>query len=724
MFIVEGRGNVAALWRRFAIIFAVGLCLGLPAAALAAEPMEVSADEYSVWDGSRLFVAQGNVTVRYRGALITSDALHYDSEAAYAVFSGNVFYLDDDQELTGSSLHYDLDAGVATFDGMDAVLYSDGVDGPMFVRGDRVRAADGEVRIERARLTTCECTGDTPAYHFAAKELEIYPNDRIVVRSVTFYDHRVPLLYLPYLTLSLKEDTSRFDMPQIGYSERTGWYVKLTYNYVLKSGLYGALLFDYFQKLGPGGGVRHTYVDNETGQGSVYVYGVGNEYGGADAAFAWERRWKGSPWDVRAQYAYDASVSSVGFERERLHAGAVVTRTTGTDTMSADVDYRLDTGGDVLQRLSAAAQVRQRLGDDWYVRLDGEAFDEWSRERRRRWIGYSGELQQVTPGYTLLARVERQFNPDLKDKEKTGEPDWTHVHRFPEVTLKLRRVAGIDVQLAAARLVESTGIAAGRGEANVGLATRTLRLGRIASFNWSGSARGRAYTTEQQQLTLQSRASVNVQIARPLSATLQYNYRDVWGETPFRFDRVSPSETLSPRLNWRSRAVTASLSTSYNLLTEKWSVVTGNATVRVTPNLLVRGTGTYDLAQQTLNRVIGTLDWRIGEDSRVRIGGSYDVPKQAWDRVDADIELSVTGGWKAGLKTIFQVTKNEFTRNHMYISHDACGCREVRLRYDQTKGEVWLEYHITAFPSSRVAVGAGDDAFMFESDALTDFLNE
>src|SRR5690554_4786101 len=56
------------------------------------------------------------------------------------------------------------------------------------------------------------------------------------------------------------------------------------------------------------------------------------------------------------------------------------------------------------------------------------------------------------------------------------------------------------------------------------------------------------------------------------------------------------------------------------------------------------------------------------------------------------------------------------------FAHDA-DCREIRLRWDQAKGEVWLEYHITAFPSSRVAVGAGEDnKLLFEADVLSEFL--
>lgn len=710
------------------VLSILGALLLSGSAVSASEPLQVSADEYSLWDGSRLFVAQGHVTVHYNEALITADMLQYDADAGHALFLGNVFYSDNEQELTGESLHYDLNTGVALFDGMEAVLYSDGIKGPMFLSGQRVRATDGEVRMELATFTTCECTGDVPAYRFEAKELEIYPNDRIIVRKVTFYDHKVPLLYLPYLTLSLKEKTSRFDMPQVGYSERTGWYIKLTYNYVLKSGLYGAILFDYFQKLGPGGGVNHTYVDDDSGVGSVYVYGVGNDVGGVDGSFSWDRRWHGSPVDVRARYVYDVTTMSTGIAREQLLGRLTAEGRGSTGNFTARAEYGAEDRIEWLHprsKLSGAVTVRQRFGNEWEVRLKGDGFDDRRNADRHRWFSYAGELRRNAPKYTLIARLEQQVNPDLQKDDYDRNPRWRYVSRSPEVIVNLRRMAGFDIGFGVVRLKEEPdGTMAWRGETEIGLATRTWRLSPAISFNGSGSARGRAYTTDDRQLTLQGRAGLNVRLFAPLSATLQYNYRDVWGDTPFNFDRVSPLETFAPRLNWRSSALTASLSTTYNMRTERWSVLSANATWRLTPNLVARGSGTYHVYDRTIERVAGTVDWKTSNESTVRLGAVYDVRRAAWSTMQADVQLKVGGGWEAGVTAIYNAARESFTRNHMYISHNACGCREIRLRYDQVKGEVWAEYHITAFPSSRIALGTGDDKLMFESDALADFLNQ
>src|SRR5690606_19563136 len=98
----EGRGPlqlVASLFRRLAVLLAAVMVFG--GAARAAEPVSVTAREYSLWDGRRLFLAEGDVTVRYGEAVITADFMTYDAEARYAVFEGSVVYVDDERELAG-----------------------------------------------------------------------------------------------------------------------------------------------------------------------------------------------------------------------------------------------------------------------------------------------------------------------------------------------------------------------------------------------------------------------------------------------------------------------------------------------------------------------------------------------------------------------------------------------------------------------------------------------
>ncbi len=694
-------------------------------AVLAADPVSVQADGFSFWDGTRVFVATGNVTVRWQGAIVTAESMRYDAETALLVFEGHVVYVDNERELAGARLTYDLDAGEAVFDELDAILYANGVDGPMYVRGERVASNAERVFIQGGRLTTCECDeGGTPAYHFAAREIEIYPGDRLVVRGVTFYDHGIPLMYLPSFTISLREERSRFDLPQIGYSQRTGWYIKTTYNYVLESGLYGAVLLDYFQLLGPGAGVRHTYKHDASGRGTVLIYGVKNERGGFDGSLGWDRQWVLARWQMGTSVAYDASTGPHGVEREEMRARVQLDQTRGEGTTRGELEYRIVSGEDPLERLSGSAQLRRPLGGNWEFTARMEGFEHETPATLRRWLGYAAELRQAASNYTLTARIEQQVNPDLKDETKSPVQPWTHVSRLPEITVTTRALPGFELQAGLARLKEEpVGTAAWRGEARAALLTRTLPVGQRTTFTAGASLTGRAYSTGHRLAYVETRAGATHTFADPLSLTLQHTYRHVWGTTPFGFDGVSDQSTLQARLNWRSASLTASASASYNLLTSRWSTATINAAARLTPDLSVRGAASYDIETFSWQKVAATVDWRPADGWIMRLGGQYNVANGALERVDAQIEMTFESGWKAGLTAIFDATNNSFPRSEIFIAHDA-ECREIRLRYDHQRQEVWLEYHITAFPSSRVAVGASENKLMFESDLLSELLGQ
>jgi len=683
----------------------------------------VQADGVNSWDGTGLFTAVGNVTLRYRDAVITADAMRYDAEAGTILFEGNVVYVEGQQELAGARLHYDLNTATAVFEDLDAIVYAQGVQGPMFVRGQRVESTSDVVVIQGGFLTTCECQEDRPpAYHFTAREIEIYPGDRLVVRGVTFYDHGVPLLYLPWLTLSLREDRNHFDLPQIGYSERTGWYIKTAYNYVLASGLYGAILLDWYQYLGFGGGVRHTYLHDGSGRGTVLVYGVANRSGGSDGTLEWEREWNLERWRLATQLGYDVSTEPGGVNEEEIRGELRFEQTAGPGAARGDLEYRIVTGKDPLERFAGSVELRRPVGAQWefYGRADGFEHDK-PDEPLRRWLGYTAELRQATADYTLSIRVHQQVHPDLRDEKKSPNVPWTHVSRLPEITLETRAVAGISLRAGVARLKEEPdGIAAWRGEAQA-RARRSWPVGQRAVLTSSTSLLGQLYSTEDRQLSFESRTGFNWQFSQPMGLTLQHTYREAWGHSPFRFDRVSPASTLAGRLNWRSAALTATLSTSYDLLDQEWNPLTISGIARLSANASLRAAAQYETAVRRWQRVAATLDWQPAEGWLVRLGGQYDVPTAQMERVDVQWEWSVRGGWKGGLTTIYHPANQTFTRLEVFFAHDA-ECREIRLSYDHERREVWLQYQIAAFPLSRVAVGASEDKLLFESDALSEFL--
>ncbi|HEY8417941.1 MAG TPA: hypothetical protein VIK93_07895, partial [Limnochordales bacterium] len=462
---------------------------------------------------------------------------------------------------------------------------------------------------------------------------------------------------------------------------------------------------------------------DDTGRGTVLIYGVGNTSGGLDGSLGWEREWRLDRWQLDTSLGYDFSTGLSGLEREEVRAKLNLDQTSGPGATRGQLEYRVVEGLDPLTHLTGSGELRRSLGGNWDLFLRAEGYRHETPAAQRRWFGYDAELRRTTAHYTLSVRLEQQVHPDLKEEDKNFTAPWTHVSRLPEVTLRTRAIAGLDIMAGAARLKEEPkGTEAWRGEARVGVPIRTLRLGDGAVASASGSLLGRMYSTGERQLSLETRTAFNWQLTRPLGVTLQHTYREAWGGTPFRFDEVTPASTLSARLSWRSPSVTASLSGGYNLRTQRWNPLALNATIRLTSRLTLRGAASYDLPTSSWQQVVATMDWQPAEGWIVRLGGQYNVAERELERVDAQLEMAFSGGWKAGLTAIYSATTGSFPRSEIFIAHDE-ECREIRVRYDHKQGEVWLEYNITAFPMSRVAVGAAQDKLMFESDALSELLD-
>lgn len=322
--------------------------------------------------------------------------------------------------------------------------------------------------------------------------------------------------------------------------------------------------------------------------------------------------------------------------------------------------------------------------------------------------------------------AEQLLHPDLK--KATGSLPWRTMSRLPEVTLTSRvqplgpQVGNLELRAAAGHLREEpVGLSAWRGDLGLRMPERTVARGAIATWTLGGGARATGYSTRDYQLAWQHRAGVTVRPSGGLSLNLQYGYQEVWGRAPFQFDRLTPSETLTARLQWHGRPAALTVSTGFDFRTWTWHTVRGTLALQPHRDLKVEAHGTYNVYTQSLGSVVGLAHWTPRPDWSLRLGVKYDVPGARLERADAELGVSLGKGWRISYTGIYDSLHNEFLRGDVSISKDLA-CREVSLRLDQLRREVWLEYRIYAFPSSRVRVGASEDRLMFDADVLNDLL--
>lgn len=734
----EDLGIVLFTWQRLrpfvhAVLLGVwtAVALSLPAAGATGGSVVVEADDYGLWQGDkRVFVASGNVRFTHGDVTVHASSLTYDMNAEEITFHGGVVFRHGESEIRGKSLRYDVAGRRGWLEDVEAVYRPDEWGDPIFLFGQRIYRDPERIVLTGARLTTCDV--GQPPYHFAAREVEVFPGDRIVVRGVRFVEHGITLAYWPYLTISLKENRSRFDPPRPGYNESDGWYVKWTHNYETRGDDYGSLYLDYYQKRGLGGGVRHVYQDTGRHYGEVYLYTAGNPQGGRDYEGEVRQRWLlRNGLEIRGAVAYE-SLGTGGPQREETIRGeASVYRSTSGQVWDLQGRFLEERRPGGKLELDASGRVLYRLASDWQFALRGSAYRINTDTRDSGRYAYLAQLEKRWSDYTLSIDVEQRIHPTL-EKERDEDPvtEWFTMHRLPEVTLSTsRNVLGMPFTFrASAGHFREFGLQGQQGEdwrlaATAQMRGVTVPLTRTSSLTLRGGVTSYTYGSHEDQFALNARVTLAYRPTRYLRLSADYDHQRSWGSTPFNFDRLTPQDTVAPRVQWNRGPWSVLFTGRYNLQARQWDTSLVGQVVYRRGTVDTRLYGSYDLNRNRWGEVIATVELVPQEHRRLRVGASYSFEANRLTRLDVEGAIPLFANWRLEANMIYNIESDKFSTGFFKLTKDL-GCREFSISYDHLDREIWLEYHIFAFPMSRVRVGrsADDERFLFEHDLLRELL--
>ncbi|WP_424950443.1 hypothetical protein [Deinococcus sp.] len=149
------------------------------------------------------------------------------------------------QVLKGSGLVVDLGQGALT--GADVIIS----DSDLEIRGEAVSRLPGQVSASNSYFTPCAKCGRTPNdYAFRAKDVTLYPGDRLVAYSATLLLAGAPVLFLPVVVLPL-QDQSRQPSLNIGQDAIDGFTVQAALPFVIGSNTLGTTLLRFYQNRTP-----------------------------------------------------------------------------------------------------------------------------------------------------------------------------------------------------------------------------------------------------------------------------------------------------------------------------------------------------------------------------------------------------------------------------------------------------------------------------------------
>jgi LPS-assembly protein len=207
----------------------------------------------------------GEVHLTYSDITIICDRATFNKATNDVVAEGNVFFEQQGQTVVCERAEFNLETKRGTLH--KSATYTDRTpDGTTLLvdawRTDKT--GEESYTLENATLTACQET--VPKWSFTAKRARVKLDDRAVMYNPIFRIKNVPVLYLPYLSLSIskKDRSSGLLLPSLGSSNIRGRTLHVAYYQTL--GRSADILFrgDVFTKRGLGFGFDFRARPNET----------------------------------------------------------------------------------------------------------------------------------------------------------------------------------------------------------------------------------------------------------------------------------------------------------------------------------------------------------------------------------------------------------------------------------------------------------------------------
>ncbi|MEP6947312.1 MAG: LPS assembly protein LptD [Acidobacteriota bacterium] len=181
--------------------------------------------------GKRIVVHQGNVDVKYGVFRLQADKITiYEAESKMVAEGSVVFDQGDDQRITGSKGVWNYKTKLGWFENSTGFTNQTNDGTVIYFTAERVeRLSDTEIKVTKGKFTACEEA--VPKWSFTADRATISSKNKLKLRNAKFRVRNIPLVFLPYASISLKENDrkSGFLTPSFSYAANKGARISNAY---------------------------------------------------------------------------------------------------------------------------------------------------------------------------------------------------------------------------------------------------------------------------------------------------------------------------------------------------------------------------------------------------------------------------------------------------------------------------------------------------------------
>lgn len=665
-----------------------------------------------------LVTAEGEVKITYKELTITADRVYIAVKDRQMVAKGHVDVQRNDSSFSGDEFTYDFKEERGILQPMELEIVDNAIKGKILGKGRQLEIEGDTHIIHFGNVTTCDW--ERPHYYFSAKRLEYVPDDYIILRNAIYHEGKIPLLYWPYLYISLKDDESNFKTPVLGHDERQGWYLYLGYNYFTDQWGKGELLLDLMEKLGMGYGVRHTYAwDNDSRViGEIYRLDDRNTgFSNDRVILRYEDRFDGG-WSLRTAAKWEEETVTVAQRQYK-------------QTDDLEIDTQLSYAGkrlgftnvldfwfqDSQRSIYWNPNFQIRLFDNGRLSLNGTWNERYYEATDLTNHNYYATLayHQNIHGYQLDTSFSRAT--DQRDEIRLTSPSFK-LPWFPAVgwTLQANRIVPTPISGRPDQEGTRLGLTVDGKSSPIFKPSDDFQI----FFAWSVKERY-YFTTEGDGDLFAVNGSINAEkrFSPSWVGKVGLGWTEVNDHSPNfanLMESIYHGGDLTYNLRFNQEAISASYSGGYNLTNGLWNDQNLALSWKPTPNNSLSVALNFDPER---NYGYTTTSWTYRSDDRHYVSLEHRLYKYAYSsdsetlNINVNFEQPIGENFSVHLVSRYDLLHDFINDARLTVSY-RWHCRTLMLGYDYYRNTILFQFMINAFPDSQLSFN-GDDGFVWDS---------
>ena len=223
----------------------------------------VNGDNVEYMTESQEVNAVGNVEITYKDTKLTCQKIVVNTQTKEGVASGGVRLDEKQGTILGEKIIYNFGTKTGTI--IDAQFRAN----PFFGKVKRLEKVN-ENEFDGFRGYATSCSFDRPHYRIAAKNVNIFPGDKLQTKDVILYLGPVPIMSMPRYNHDLKDPLMHVQLMP-GSSKDWGPYMLSAWRFGLADNITGRIYLDYRTRMGIAEGFGTNYVSN-FGKGDFKYY--------------------------------------------------------------------------------------------------------------------------------------------------------------------------------------------------------------------------------------------------------------------------------------------------------------------------------------------------------------------------------------------------------------------------------------------------------------------